>query len=194
MAKIDTSKISGYADMTAEQKLAALEAYEFEGVSKETFDKTAGEAAENKRKLREALNQANTDKTASDEALKALQGKVAEMEKREKVADYAASLMDQGYSKELAKEVATAMAEGDMATVFAKQQTFLAEREKQMAEAEINAQYSGSGEVDITDDGGKIEADDSTTTGGKSADMVNAKNRQVKSYIRNGKRVRAYQR
>ena len=66
--------------------------------------------------------------------------------------------------------------------------------EKQMAEAEINAQYSGSGEVDITDNGGKTEADDSTTTGGKSADMVNAKNRQVKSYIRNGKRVRAYQR
>ena len=132
MAKIDTSKISGYADMTAEQKLAALEAYEFEGVSKETFDKTAGEAAENKRKLREALNQANTDKTASDEALKALQGKVAEMEKREKVADYAASLMDQGYSKELAKEVATAIAEGDMATVFAKQQTFRAERDKQI--------------------------------------------------------------
>lgn len=132
MAKIDVSKISGYADMTAEQKLAALEAYEFDGVSKETFDKTAAEAAENKRKLREALNQAGNDKAANDEALKALQGKVAEMEKREKVSDYAASLMDQGYSKELAKEVATAMADGDMATVFAKQQTFLAEREKQI--------------------------------------------------------------
>lgn len=132
MAKIDTSKIGGYAEMTAEQKLAALEAYEFDGVSKETFDKTAAEAAENKRKLREALNQAGNDKAANDEVLKALQGKVAEMEKREKVADYAASLMDQGYSKELAKEVATAMADGDMATVFAKQQTFLAEREKQI--------------------------------------------------------------
>ena len=28
MAKIDTSKIEGYANMTAEQKLAALEAYD----------------------------------------------------------------------------------------------------------------------------------------------------------------------
>lgn len=132
MAKIDTSKISGYAEMTAEQKLAALEAYEFDGVSKETFDKTAGEAADYKRKWREATTQAGNDKQASDDALKALQTKMAEMEKREKVADYAASLMDQGYSKELAKEVATAMADGDMVTVFAKQQTFLAEREKQI--------------------------------------------------------------
>lgn len=132
MAKIDTSKISGYADMSAEEKLAALEAYEFDGVSKEMFDKTAGEAAENKRKLREALNQASNDKAASTEAFKALEGKVAEMEKREKISDYSASLMDQGYSKELAREVAVAMADGDMATVFAKQQTFLAEREKQI--------------------------------------------------------------
>ena len=86
MAKIDTSRISGYAEMTAEQKLAALEAYEFDGVSKETFDKTAGEAAEYKRKLREATTQAGNEKAASDEALKTLQNKVAEMEKREKVA------------------------------------------------------------------------------------------------------------
>ena len=28
MAKIDTSKIEGYADMTAEEKLAALEGYD----------------------------------------------------------------------------------------------------------------------------------------------------------------------
>lgn len=64
--------------------------------------------------------------------------------------------------------------------------------EKQIREAQINAQYSG--EVDITDDGDKVEGDDTTTTGGKAKDMVNAKNRQVKSYIRGGKRVRAYQR
>ena len=30
MAKIDTNLIEGYADMTPEQKLAALEAFEYE--------------------------------------------------------------------------------------------------------------------------------------------------------------------
>lgn len=67
--------------------------------------------------------------------------------------------------------------------------------EKQIKEAEINAKYSGGGDdVDITDDGDEVEGDDQTTTGGKAADMVNAKNRQVRAYIRNGKKVRAYRR
>ena len=35
MAKIDTSKIEGYQDMTAEQKLAALEGFEYEDNSAE---------------------------------------------------------------------------------------------------------------------------------------------------------------
>ena len=30
MAKIDTTKIAGYSDMSAEEKLAALEAFEYE--------------------------------------------------------------------------------------------------------------------------------------------------------------------
>ena len=47
MAKIDISKIDGYADMTPEQKIAALEAFETEDpdysgyVKKDIFDKTA---------------------------------------------------------------------------------------------------------------------------------------------------------
>ena len=50
--KIDTNKIPGYADMTAEEKLAALEAYETEDVSfddyvrKDIYNKKASEAAE----------------------------------------------------------------------------------------------------------------------------------------------------
>ena len=47
MAKIDTAKIEGYADMTAEEKLAALEGYDIPEpdmkgfVTKAQFDKTA---------------------------------------------------------------------------------------------------------------------------------------------------------
>ena len=56
MAKIDTSKIEGYANMTAEQKLAALEAYDHPDpdltgfVEKSKLDKATAEAAEWKRK------------------------------------------------------------------------------------------------------------------------------------------------
>lgn len=56
MAKIDTSKIEGYANMTPEQKLAALEGFEYEDNSaelekqKNALSKANSEAAEWKRK------------------------------------------------------------------------------------------------------------------------------------------------
>ena len=56
--KIDTNQIEGYADMTAEEKLAALEAYEMDTtglVKKDLLDKATSEAANYKRQLREKL-------------------------------------------------------------------------------------------------------------------------------------------
>ena len=57
MPKIDTSTIAGYAEMTAEQKLAALESFEYDDGSKQNeklkaaMDKAASEAASYKKKL-----------------------------------------------------------------------------------------------------------------------------------------------
>lgn len=56
MAKIDTSKITGYAEMSAEDKLKALEAFEYEDNAAElekqkaAVSKANSEAAEWKRK------------------------------------------------------------------------------------------------------------------------------------------------
>ena len=65
MATIDTSKIEGYAAMTAEQKVAALESQQIpdavdmtQYVSKATFDKKATEASDYSRQLK-ALRDAN---------------------------------------------------------------------------------------------------------------------------------------
>ena len=65
MATIDTSKIEGYAAMTAEQKVAALESQTIpdavdltQYVSKATFDKKSTEAADYSRQLK-ALKDAN---------------------------------------------------------------------------------------------------------------------------------------
>ena len=65
MAKIDTSKIEGYAGMTPDQKVAALEALTIpdeidlsQYVTKATFNKKATEAAESSRQLK-ALKDAN---------------------------------------------------------------------------------------------------------------------------------------
>ena len=63
MAKIDVSKIEGYSEMSAEDKLKALEAYEFETPApkeseettrlKAALSKANSESAEWKRQLRE---------------------------------------------------------------------------------------------------------------------------------------------
>ena len=60
--KINTDKLQGYADMTPEEKIKALEAYEvaepdYTGyVKKEVFDKTASELTDYKKQLREKMS------------------------------------------------------------------------------------------------------------------------------------------
>ena len=72
MAKIDTSKIEGYAEMTPEQKLAALEGFEYEDNSaelekqKNALSKANSEAAEWKRKHNALLSE--EEKKKQDEA------------------------------------------------------------------------------------------------------------------------------
>lgn len=62
MAKIDTTKIAGYSDMSAEEKLAALEAFEYEDSApdlqryKDAVTRANREAAEMKRKYQETLS------------------------------------------------------------------------------------------------------------------------------------------
>ena len=77
MAKLDTSTIAGYAEMTPEQKVAALEALTVpdavdltQYVSKATFDKKATEAAETSRQLK-ALKDASLSEEERFKAEKA---------------------------------------------------------------------------------------------------------------------------
>ena len=71
MAKIDTSKIAGYAEMTPEQKLAALEGFEYEDnlaeleKQKNAVSKANSEAAEWKRKHNALLSEDEKKKQAS---------------------------------------------------------------------------------------------------------------------------------
>ena len=128
MPKIDTSLIEGYAEMTPEQKLAALEGYEYEDHSEElerqkaAVTKANGEAAEWKRK--------HTALLSEDDKLASMEEELAELRKGKVVSDYKAKFVAQGYSEELADETAKALADGDMTKVFANQQKFLADYAK----------------------------------------------------------------
>ena len=83
MPKIDTSKIEGFAEMTAEQKLAALESYnipepDYSGyVKKDVYDKAASEAASWKKKHNDLLSDEDKKKQEQDERVSSMERELA---------------------------------------------------------------------------------------------------------------------
>ena len=112
MAKIDVSKIEGYAAMTAEQKIAALEGFDVQFdtpgfVKKDIYDKTAAELAKFKK---EAGKQT--------EAAKSNEDRIAELEKQLKVSGLEKRYLASGYSAEDAQKAANALCDNDTDTLF----------------------------------------------------------------------------
>lgn len=151
MAKIDLSKIAGYAEMTAEEKLAALEGYEFvESVPdnaeatklKASLSKANSEAAEYKRLLREKQTEQERAEAERIEAEKTMAEELAAYKRRDLVHGYESRCRDLGYDAELANKTAEAMADGRFNEVFEYQQEFL-KKQKEAIEAEaMNRQPS----------------------------------------------------
>lgn len=131
MAKIDISKIEGFDAMTPEQKVAALQGFDFPDpdytgwVRKETFDKTASDLAAKKKELSAKLTEDERKKQEEAEKWSAMEEKLASLEKEKTISGYKAKLVAQGYDEALADATAAAMESGDMATVFANNQKFL---------------------------------------------------------------------
>lgn len=121
MAKIDTTKIEGYENMSAEEKLAALEAYEIDYsgmVSKSVLDKATSDAAEWKRKYNDTLSEADRQKQADAEARKATEDRLAELERKDKIFTAKDQYMKSGFTAELAQATAEAFIDGKMDVVL----------------------------------------------------------------------------
>lgn len=138
MPKIDTSTIPGYAEMSPEEKLAALEGYEYNDNAEELEKQRAAvtkankEAAESKRLLKE--KQSDEEKKAQEEAeeRERIQKENAELKEKVAVSENTAQLIALGYPADLAAETAKAMFDGDNAKVFANQKKFMEEQEKKL--------------------------------------------------------------
>lgn len=130
MANIDVSKIEGYAEMTAEEKVKILESYEFNDDSdaldklKRQMSKANAEASEYKKKLKEKMTEEELAKAKRDEETNAMREELETLRKEKAVSGYENQFLALGYDSELAKSTAVAMAEGNMATVFANQKKF----------------------------------------------------------------------
>ena len=130
MAKIDVSSIKGYEEMSVEEKLKALESYEYDDGAttiktlKETISKANSEAADWKRQHHELLSKDEKEKLEREEEFNSMKSKLATLEKEKTVADYTAKFTSMGYDEELAVSTANAYADGDLTTVFANQKKF----------------------------------------------------------------------
>ena len=136
--KIDTSKIEGFADMSPEQKLAALESYEIAEpdlsghVKKDVFDKTASELASVKKQLREKMTVDEQKEKDGAEKREKLENDYTALLKKVTVSDNKAKLLGLGYDEKLADETAEAMADGNSEKIFSNQKKHLEAVEKKV--------------------------------------------------------------
>ena len=147
--KIDTSKITGYAEMTAEEKLKALEEYEIETPKdngdevtklKTALSKANSDAAEWKRQFREKQTEQERAEAERAEREKAVEDELRTLRRDKTVSGYVAQCLALGYDKDLALRAAEAMADGDAASILACQQDFLESKQKEIEAAALNKQ------------------------------------------------------
>lgn len=151
MAKIDTSTIQGYAEMTPEQKIAALEAVDMPDapdmtkfVAKSDYDKlktasdnNASEAKSWKDKYNSTLSEAERQKQAAEEAQKATNDRLAELERKDKISTAKDQYIASGFDAALALATAEAEVDGKMDVVRANiakhiEDTRAADKDKSM--------------------------------------------------------------
>lgn len=154
MAKIDVSQIEGYAEMSAEDKVKALEAFDtpdpdYSGyVKKDVFDKTASELAAKKKELTEKLSEDEQAKQKEAEERQALEEKYNALLRESAVSKNKSKLLGLGYDEKLADETAEAMADGDLDKVFKNQKKFLENYEKSIRAEVLKDTPSPTGDGD----------------------------------------------
>ena len=147
--KIDTSKITGYAEMSAEEKLKALEELEIEAPQdnsaevnnlKEALSKANSQAADWKRQFREKQTEQERAEAERAEREKAVEEELRNLRRDKTVSGFVAQCLALGYDKDLALRAAEAMADNDAAAILACQQDFLEAKQKELEAAALNKQ------------------------------------------------------
>ena len=137
--KLDPAQIPGFDGLSPELQ-ATLSALEVEApepdlsgyVAKAVFDKKASEAADLSKKLRSRMTEEEQQRAADAEAMTALRTELDALRREKTVSDYTAQFAALGYDEALAASTAAALADGDMAAVFAAQKRHLAATEQRL--------------------------------------------------------------
>ena len=148
--KIDLAKIENYEEMSVEDKIKALEEYEFETPApkesdevtklKTSLSKANSEAAEWKRQFREKQTEAERAEAERKEREQAVEEELRSLRRDKTVAGYVNACLALGYNQELAQRAAEAMADNDAAEIMNCQQEFLAAKQKELEALALNKQ------------------------------------------------------
>ena len=167
--RIDTAKIEGYAEMSAEDKLKALEEFEFDAPApkdssdevnklKTALSKANSDAAEWKRQFREKQTEAERAEAERAEREQAVEDALRTLRRDKTVSGYQAQCLALGYTQELALRAAEAMADNDAAAIMACQQEFLDAKQKELEAAALNKQPTLTTGSPPTAQGADLEA------------------------------------
>lgn len=150
MAKVNVSQIEGYAEMSLEDKVKALEGFEFEDPKpqddgevkrlKEALSKSNSEAASWKRQLHDKMSEDEKKKAEADEKAAQIEEELKTLRMDKTISKLEKAYLAAGYPAELAAASAKAQAEGDTDTVLQNQMAFIAETKKNLEAAALNQQ------------------------------------------------------
>ena len=147
--KLDTARIAGFDEMTAEDQVKALLGLELEEPAsnddemrklKAALSKANSEASEWKKALREKQTEEERKAAERAEHDKSIEEELKSLRRDKTVSGYQAQYLSLGYSKDLALKAAEAMADGDAATSLACQQEFIEAKTKELEAAALNKQ------------------------------------------------------
>lgn len=139
MAKINAESIEGFDGMTPEQKVEALLGFEYDDGAdklkaleenaaklKAAVDKASSEAASYKKQYNAKLTDEERAKQESEATLKAMQERLAEYEKRDKISTAMAAFLKAGFDEKSATAAAEAFTNGDIDAFASSVKTFKA--------------------------------------------------------------------
>lgn len=136
MGKLDTSKIEGYAEMSAEDKIKALEELEIEDNLaeveryKNANSKANSEIAEQKKKIRELESQLNSGASDSEKKMAELEEQINSLKREKMVTERKASFIGLGMTEDSALKASEAFTNGDSDSFFTEIKSFMTEHDK----------------------------------------------------------------
>lgn len=138
--KIDTSQFENYSELSAEEKVALFENFEYTDHSdelaktKKAFDKSASDLAQAKKDLKERMSAEELASKEKDDELERLRKENEGLMYEKNLGNATNRYLAMGYDSELAKSTAEAFLKGDMETFYGNMNTFNANREKDIEE------------------------------------------------------------